>query len=395
MSSPYSSRVLQMEASVTVSTTARAAELRRQGEDVIAMSAGEPDVDTPENIKQAGIAAIEAGHTKYTTPASGLVELKEAICGKLERENSLTYTASQIVVTCGAKQVIFDAIAALINPGDEAILPAPFYVSYADQVKLMGGVPVIVQTEPDDNFNLTVDQLKSALSPRSKLIIFNSPSNPTGATYTAERWRELAAVLADTSLYVITDEIYEKFIYDGEHHSIATENETLFSRTLVVNGFSKAYAMTGWRVGYGAGPQELMTHIAKIQSQETTNTCTISQHAAIEALEGPQDSIERMRELFRKRRDLIARRFDALQGVTCPTPDGAFYVFPDVRTLLSEGRMSDDVELCGYLLDEARVAAVPGTGFGTPGYLRFSYTLQDDRLEEAITRVEHALQKLG
>ena len=395
MASPYSNRVLGMGASVTISTTAKAAELRRQGEDVIAMSAGEPDLDTPENIKEAGIRAIRDGHTKYTSPASGLIELKEAICEKLEKENQLSYESSQIVITCGAKQVIFDALVALINPGDEVILPAPFYVSYADQVKLMGGIPVIVQTDPDRNFNLTPKQLTETLGPRSKLIIFNSPSNPTGATYASERWTELAEILTDTSVYVITDEIYEKFIYGGSHHSIATQNEKLKARTLVVNGFSKTYAMTGWRVGYGAGPQEWMDHIAKVQSQETTNTCTISQHAAIEALRGPQDSIWMMREIFQRRRDLIADRFDALDGVTCPKPDGAFYVFPDVRGLIDRSGLRDDVALCGYFLDEAKVAAVPGTGFGTPGYVRFSYTLADTRLEEAISRIEQAVEILG
>ena len=389
MSSPFSNRVLEMEASVTVSTTTRAAELRRQGEDVIAMSAGEPDFDTPENIKVAGIEAIRSGYTKYTSPASGLIELKEAVCRKLDRENGLSYAPDQIVVTCGAKQVIFDAIAALINPGDEAILPAPLYVSYADQIKLMGGIPVIIQTGPDSN------QLSDATTPRSKLIIFNSPSNPTGATYSSSRWAELAAVLAASNLWVITDEIYEKFIYEGDHHSIATQDEELRTRTLVVNGVSKAYAMTGWRVGYGAGPHELMIHIAKIQSQETTNTCTISQHAAIEALEGPQDCIVEMRDVFRRRRDLIADRFDALPGVKCPRPDGAFYVFPDFRELLGSSDIDDDVSLCRYLLNEAKVAAVPGTGFGTAGYVRFSYTLPDDRLEEAITRVEQALERLA
>lgn len=383
-----------MEASVTVATTARAAELRRAGEDVIAMSAGEPDLDTPENIKAAGIRAIRDGHTKYTSPASGLPELKEAICRKLDRENGLSYEPSQVVVTCGAKQVIFDAIAALIDPGDEVILPAPLYVSYADQVKLMGGVPVIVQTDPSDNFQLKGDELEAALTPKSKLIVFNSPSNPTGATYTPDRWAALARILSPTAVHVITDEIYEKFIYDGEHCSIATEDKELFGRTLVVNGFSKAYAMTGWRVGYGAGPAEWMKHIAKIQSQETTNTCTISQHAAIEALEGPQDSIPAMREIFRRRRDLIASRLDALDGVSCPAPDGAFYVFPDVRDLIARSEVDDDVALCARLLDVAKVAAVPGTGFGTPGYVRFSYTLPDDRLEEAVSRVEEAFTQL-
>lgn len=396
MSSPFSDRVLEMEASVTVSTTARAAELRRQGEDVIAMSAGEPDMDTPDNIKEAGIQAIRDGKTKYTAPASGLIELKEAICEKLDHENGLSYEPGQIVVTCGAKQVIFDAIGALINPGDEVILPAPLYVSYTDQVKLMGGIPRTIQTDPNDNYNLTADQLTQAISPKSKLIIFNSPSNPTGATYSPDRWAQLAQVLAKTSIHVITDEIYEKFIYDGGSHcSIATHDESLRARTLVVNGFSKAYAMTGWRVGYGAGPQEWMSHIAKIQSQETTNTCTMSQHAAIEALKGPQDSIDKMRAIFRSRRNLIADRLDAIKGITCSRPDGAFYVFPNVEGLLRRGGVQDDIGLCRYLLDEAKVAVVPGAGFGTPGYVRFSYTLPDERLEEAIVRVEHAVEKLG
>ncbi|MCH2663043.1 pyridoxal phosphate-dependent aminotransferase [bacterium] len=395
VASPYSDRVLSMEASVTIATTAKAADLRLQGDDVITMSAGEPDVGTPDNIKEAGIAAIRDDRTKYTNPASGLPELKEAICAKLIRENGLEYEPNQIVVTCGAKQVIFDAIAALINPGDEAILPAPLYVSYADQVKLMGGVPIIVQTDPRDNFSLSVDQLESVLSNKSKLIIFNSPSNPTGATYSVERWSALADRLADTPVHLITDEIYEKFIYEGEHHSIATQNDELRTRTIVVNGFSKTYAMTGWRVGYGAGPEEWMTHIAKVQSQETTNTCTISQYAAVEALEGPQDSISRMRDLFRMRRDKIAHRFDRISGVSCPKPDGAFYVFPDVRELLDSSGIKDDVALCGHILEKAKVAAVPGIGFGTPGYIRFSYTLPEDRLEEAITRVENTLGALG
>jgi len=394
MPSTFSDRVLNMEASATVSITAKAAELRRAGEDVITMSAGEPDIGTPENISQAGIQAIRAGHTKYTAPASGLIELKEAICRKLDRENGLSYDPPQIVVTCGAKQVIFDAIAALINPGDEAILPAPLYVSYADQVKLMGGVPVIVQTDPDDNFQLTVDQLEAALTEKSKLIIFNSPSNPTGASYSDERWRQLASRLAESSIWVITDEIYEKFIYDGEHSSIAGRHAGLDDRTLVVNGFSKTYAMTGWRVGYGAGPQKLMTHIAKIQSQETTNTCTISQHAAIEALEGPQDSVREMRDTFRLRRNKIADRLDALEGISCVKPDGAFYVFPNVAGLIDKTKLKDDLDLCDHLLDEAKVAAVPGIGFGTAGYVRFSYTLPEERLEEAITRVERAIGNL-
>lgn len=395
MEQAFSSRILSMKASATVATTALAAELRRQGRDIIAMSAGEPDLDTPEHIKEAGIRAIRDGHTKYTAPASGLIELKEAIAHKLHRENDLSYDPTQIVVTCGAKQVIFDAIVALIEPGDEVVLPAPLYVSYADQVKLMGGKPVIVQTDPDDGFCLDADQLQDALTPRSKLIMLNSPCNPTGGVYPGSRLAALAKVIAEAGIYTIADEIYEKFIYGDEAHvSIASLNEAVAERCLTVNGFSKAYAMTGWRVGYGAGPSDLMAHIAKIQTQETTNTCTISQHAAIAALEGPQDSIGEMKAIFEHRRNLIADRLDALPGISCPRPEGAFYVFPNVRGALG-CTLKDDVALCTHWLEEVGVAAVPGAGFQAPGYVRFSYTLPNQRLEEGIVRVEKATTALG
>ena len=379
-----------MAPSATVATTALAADLVRQGRDVIPMSAGEPDFDTPDHIKQAGIRAIQDGHTNYTAPASGLIELKEAIARKLDRENGLHYDPSQIVITCGAKQVIFDAIVALVDPGDEVLLPAPLYVSYADQVKLMGGVPVIIPTEPDA-FCLSPDQFRSALTPRSKLIIFNSPSNPTGGIYSRAQFQALADLIAEAGLFTITDEIYEHFIYgDEEHVSLAALHPGVADRCLTVNGFSKTFAMTGWRVGYGAGPEEWMSHIAKVQSQETTNTCTLSQHAAIAALEGPQDSVGTMRAAFELRRNAIADGLNELDRVTCPRPKGAFYVFPNVSGLFGN-TIADDVEFCRYLLEAAGVAAVPGTGFSAPGYVRFSYTLPDDRLSDAIDRIQTAV----
>ena len=383
-----------MEPSATVATTALAADLVRQGHDVIAMSAGEPDFETPDHIKEAGIRAIRDGHTKYTAPASGLIELKEAIAHKLERENDLHYNPTQVVITCGAKQVIFDAIVALIDPGDEVILPAPLYVSYADQVRLMGGEPVIVPTDPDGGFCLTPAQFQQALSPRSKLIIFNSPCNPTGGIYNRAQFQALADLIAKADIFTISDEIYENFIYgDEEHVSIATLNPAVSERCLTVNGFSKTYAMTGWRVGYGAGPQEWVTHIAKVQSQETTNTCTISQHAAIAALEGPQDAVAQMKETFERRRNTIADRLDGIDGIVCPRPRGAFYVFPDITGLLRK-TVPDDVSFCRYLLEEVGVAAVPGTGFSAPGYIRFSYTLPDDRLADALDQVQNAVTSI-
>ncbi len=383
-----------MEPSATVATTALAADLVRQGRDVITMSAGEPDFDTPDHIKEAGIKAIRDGKTKYTVPASGLIELKEAIVRKLERENGLGYDTSQIVVTCGAKQVIFDAIVALVDPGDEVILPAPLYVSYADQVKLMDGIPIIVPTDPEGGFCLTPGQLMSALSDRSKLIIFNSPCNPTGGIYDRARFQTLADLIADAGVFTISDEIYEHFIYgNGEHVSIAALNADVVDRCLTVNGFSKTYAMTGWRVGYGAGPREWVSHIAKVQSQETTNTCTISQHAAIAALEGPQDAVAEMRATFERRRNTIADTLDALDGIVCPRPRGAFYVFPDITGLLGDA-IPDDVGFCRYLLEEVGVAAVPGTGFSAPGYVRFSYTLPEDQLIDALDRVRSAVHSI-
>ncbi len=396
----FSSRVLSIEESITVATTAKADALRRQGIDVISMNAGEPDFDTPQNIKDAAIRAIEQGLTKYTKPATGIVELKEAICDKLKQDNGLTYEPSQIVVGCGAKQPIFDAAVALINGGDEAIIPAPFWVSYADQVRLMGGAPVIVQTTAETGFRITPEQLKGALSPKTKLILFNSPCNPTGEVYTRSELQALGEIIADAGIYVISDEIYEKILYDGaEHVSIAALNPAVKEKALVVNSVSKAYAMTGWRVGYGAGPADLIGHIGKIQSQETTNTCSISQYAALEALTGPQDSVETMRRAFQERRNLIVSRLNTIPGITCRIPRGAFYVFPDISALCGRSagkcRIQTDVDFCTYLLEEARVATVPGSGFGAQGHVRIAYATSTEQIEKAMGRIEEAVLKLA
>lgn len=392
--SSFARRVLDIDESLTVATFARMDELKRSGMDVIALVAGEPDFDTPQNIKDAGIRAIDAGHTKYTAPASGLPELRMAIAKKLDRENNLGYDPSQIVVTCGAKQVIFDAIVALINPGDEAIIPSPFWVSYADQVRLMGGRPVILRTTEDTGFRLSPRALANAITPRSKLILLNSPCNPTGEVYTPDELRGLADVIVEAGIYVISDEIYEKIIYDGaEHASIAALHPDIGCKTLLVNGFSKAYAMTGWRVGYGAGPQDLMNLIAKVQSQETTNTCTISQVAAIEALNGSQDSVETMRSAFQSRRDVIVDRLNSIPGVSCRLPQGAFYAFPNVSALFG-GRIRNDVDLADYLLEEAGTGCVPGSGFGCSHHLRFSYAASLPRIQEAMDRIGDAVGRI-
>ena len=398
--SPFTQRVLNIQASATVSAFARAGELRRQGVDLISLVAGEPDFETPEHIRDAAIRAIKAGHTRYTNPASGIPELKQAICDKFERDNNLHYTPSQIIVTCGAKQTIFDAIIALIEEGDEAIIPAPYWTSYADQVRLMGGNPIIVPTTRDSDFCMTARQLQNAITPRTKFVLLNSPCNPTGAVYTRENLSALADVIADANIYVIADEIYEKLLYeDAEHVSIAALLPELADKTLTVNGVSKSYAMTGWRVGYGAGPQNLIDLMIKVQTQETTNTCSISQYAALEALTGPQDCVEVMRRAYVKRRDQIVSRLNQMPGVSCNMPQGAFYVFPDISEHIGKssacGRIDSDVALCNFLLEEARVACVPGTGFGTPGYLRFSYAASPEQIARGMDRIEAALTALS
>ena len=393
-SSPFSDRVLNTGESLTVATFARIGEMKRQGVKLISLVAGEPDFDTPANIKEAAIRAIHDGHTKYTSPASGILELREAIARKLQEDNGLDYEPSQIVVTCGAKQVIFDAIVALINPGDEAIIPSPYWVSYADQVRLMGGEPVVLPTVAESGFRISAEQLREAISPRTKFVLFNSPCNPTGEVYTPSELSELANVIGDAGIYVISDEIYEKIIYENaEHVSIASMNKAVKAKTMVVNGFSKAYAMTGWRVGYGAGPHDLMKLVAKVQTQETTNTCTVSQHAALEALEGPQDSVESMRLAFQSRRDLIVDRLNRIDGVSCRIPKGAFYVFPDISRLL-RGNIQNDFDLFNLFLSEAGVGCVPGSGFGDGNHLRFSYATSEQEINSAVDSIEEVVANL-
>ncbi len=398
--SPFTQRVLNIQASATVSAFARAGELKRQGVDLISLVAGEPDFETPEHIRDAAISAINAGHTRYSNPASGIPELKSAICDKFERDNNLYYTPSQIIVTCGAKQTIFDAIIALIEEGDEAIIPAPYWTSYADQVRLMGGNPIIVPTIQETDFCMTARQLQDAITPRTKFVLLNSPCNPTGTVYIRENLNALADVIAGANIYVIADEIYEKLLYENaEHVSIGALLPELADRTLTVNGVSKSYAMTGWRVGYGAGPQNLIDLMIKVQTQETTNTCTISQYAALEALTGPQGCVEVMRRAYVKRRNQIVSRLNRMPGVFCNMPRGAFYVFPDISEYIGKssscGRIDSDVALCNFLLEEARVACVPGTGFGAPGYLRFSYAASPEQIARGMDRIEAALTALS
>ncbi|OUM98992.1 MAG: aspartate aminotransferase [Firmicutes bacterium ZCTH02-B6] len=395
-----SQRAASMAPSPTLAMDAKAKAMRRQGIDVISFSVGEPDFDTPAHIRAAAAAAMEQGHTRYT-PAGGIPELKEVIQEKLARVNGLEYTPDQIVVSVGAKHALYNAFQVLLDPGDEVIIPAPYWVSYADQVRLAGGEPVIVPTTEDTGFKLTAAQLRDHLTPRTRALVLNSPCNPTGAVYSRTELAALAeAVLAHPDCLIIADEIYEPFVYDGnEHVSIASLSPEIKARTLVINGVSKMYAMTGWRIGYAAGPKELIQAMADLQSQSTSNPTSISQWAAVAALRGSQEPVGEMVAAFRKRRDLIVEGLRALPGVTCQVPPGAFYVFPRVDAAFGK-RYGDQVinnsqELAMALLNEAHVALVPGSAFGYEGYLRLSYAANENQIRAGLERIANFWRALA
>ncbi|TNF19691.1 MAG: pyridoxal phosphate-dependent aminotransferase [Rhodobacteraceae bacterium] len=389
-----SDTLARVKPSPTIAVTTKAQELRAAGRDVIGLGAGEPDFDTPEHIKQAGIAAIRAGKTKYTAP-DGMPELKAAICGKFSRENGLSYTPEQISVSSGGKQILYNALMATLNPGDEVVMPAPYWVSYPDMVLLAGGTPVIAPTAFETGFKLTADQLEAAITPKTKWFIFNSPSNPTGAGYSRGELKALTDVLLrHPQVHVMTDDMYEHLAYEGFRFCTPAEVEPgLYDRTLTCNGVSKAYAMTGWRIGYAGGPKDLIAAMRKIQSQSTTNPCTISQWAAVEALNGPQDFLAENVALFTRRRDLVVAMLNDAQGITCPVPEGAFYVYPSISGLI--GRTSpggtliaDDEAFASALLDETGVAVVFGAAFGLSPNFRVSYATSEAQLEEACRRIQ-------
>lgn len=396
MSTLISQRAQRIEASVTMVISTKAKEMKAQGMDVISLSVGEPDFDTPQHIKEAANRAIAQGFTKYTS-ATGTPELKKAICAKLQRDNGLSYGPSQIAVGCGAKHSIFDALLVLVDEGDEVLIPAPYWVSYPEQVKIAGGKPVIV--EPDHGLKVMPDVLKAAITDRSKVLILNSPSNPSGVVYSKEELEELADVVLGAELVVLADEIYEKLVYNGVvHYSISALREGMMERTVVINGVSKAYAMTGWRIGYAAGPTAIISAMGKIQSQETSNPCSISQAAALAALTGPQDSVPVMVKAFDERRRYMVDRLNGMEGVSCPAPQGAFYAFPDVSAWYGSrynGKViGGSVDLCTFLLEEMKVACVPGAGFGMDAHIRLSYATSMEHIERAMDRMEEGLEKL-
>jgi aspartate aminotransferase len=383
----------RVKPSPTIAVTTKAQELKAAGRDVIGLGAGEPDFDTPANIKAAGIKAIEEGKTKYTA-VDGIPELKKAICAKFARENGLTYEPSQVTVGTGGKQVLYNAFMATLNPGDEVIIPAPYWVSYPDMVYLAGGEPVIVTGTLDNAFKITPEQLEAAITPKTKWFLFNSPSNPTGAGYSWDELKALTDVLMrHPHVWVMTDDMYEHLVFDDFVFCTPAQVEPgLYDRTLTVNGVSKSYAMTGWRIGYAAGPVALIKAMGKIQSQSTSNPCSISQYATVEALDGSQDFIEPNKALFQRRRDLVVGMLNKAPGVNCPTPEGAFYVYPDIsgcigKTSAKGAKITDDEAFATALLEEEGVAVVFGAAFGLSPNFRVSYATSDVQLTEACTRI--------
>ena len=388
-----SDRVQRIKPSPTLAVTTRAAELRAQGKDIIGLGVGEPDFDTPDHIKEAAIEAIRAGKTKYTA-VDGTPSLKKAIVSKFQRENGLSYEPSQILVSSGGKQSFFNMALALLNDGDEAIIPAPYWVSYPDMVLVAGGEPVIIETTVENRFKITAAQLEAAITPKTRLFVINSPSNPSGIAYTEEELKEIGAVLKKhPNILVATDDMYEHILWTGKPFvNILNACPALYERTIVMNGVSKAYSMTGWRIGYAAGPQKLIKAMTKVQSQSTSNPASISQAAAEAALNGPQDCITEMVKAFKERHDWLVAALNDLPGVTCLEGDGTFYAFADFSGAIKQLGLANDIELAEKLL-EGGVALVPGSAFGAEGCMRFSFAVSLDTLKSAVSRIAAVLGK--
>ena len=390
-----SNSLKRIKPSPTIAVSQKARELKAAGKDVIGLGAGEPDFDTPDNIKKAAIEAINRGETKYTA-VDGTPALKKAIVNKFKRENNLEYSAEEITVGTGGKQVIYNAFMATLNKGDEVIIPAPFWVSYPDMVLLAGGNPKIVKCNENDGFKLTPKNLKKAITKKTKWLILNSPSNPTGVAYTKEEIEALSEVLIkNKNVHILSDDIYEHITYDNFNFFTIAQVSKLKNRTLTMNGVSKSYAMTGWRIGYAAGPKEIIKAISKIQSQSTSNPSSISQAAAVEALNGTQDFIQERSNAFKERRDFVVNSLNNIKGISCLKPSGAFYVFPSCKKLLGKKtKLKTDKDFVEKLLEEALVAVVQGSAFGLDGYFRISYATSMDNLKKALERINSFCEKL-
>ena len=395
-----SNSLKRIKPSPTLAVTQKAREMKDAGKDVIGLGAGEPDFDTPDNIKEAAIDAIRRGETKYTA-VDGTPKLKKAIQGKFSRENNLSYELSQISVGTGGKQIIYNAFMATLNPGDEVIIPAPYWVSYPDMVLLAGGKPKIVQCSEKNEFKIKPKELKKAISKKTKWLIINSPSNPTGSCYTEKELEELSEILIKNKrIYILSDDIYEHITYDGFKFFTIAQIDALKDRTLTMNGVSKSYSMTGWRIGYGAGPKEIIKAMAKIQSQSTTNPSSISQAAAVEALNGTQEFIKTRKESFKERRDFVVKSLNKIKGLTCFKPNGAFYVFPNCKSCLNKkdiknNKIKTDKDFVESLLENAGIAVVQGSAFGLPGFFRISYATSMENLQKALAKIQEFCENLN
>ena len=391
-----SNRVQQIKPSPTLAVTNRAAELRAEGKDIIGLGAGEPDFDTPDHIKQAAITALQNGFTKYTA-VDGTPSLKQAIIKKYKKDNNLTYEPNQILVSCGGKQSFFNLALALLNKGDEVIIPAPYWVSYPDMVTMAEGVPVAIETTIESRFKITAEQLEAAITDKTRLFVINSPSNPSGVAYSKAELKLIADVLLKhPKVLIATDDMYEHIIWNEEGFcNILDACPELYDRTIVLNGVSKAYSMTGWRIGYAGGPAKLIGAMKKIQSQSTSNPTSISQYASEAAINGNQDCVKEMVVEFKKRHDYMVKALNDISGIDCIPGDGTFYVFPSAQSIITNSdKFKDDVEFAEYLLSEAGVAVVPGSAFGSPGNMRLSFATSMDVLEDAVNRIKRAIEAL-
>ncbi|NLN27814.1 MAG: pyridoxal phosphate-dependent aminotransferase [Firmicutes bacterium] len=384
--------------SATLAMDALAKRMKSEGIDVIGFGVGEPDFDTPDNVKEAAIAAIRAGFTKYT-PAGGTPETKEAVIAKLARDNGLSYEPAEIIITVGAKHALFGAFQALIDPGDEVIVPAPYWVSYVDQVQLMGGKAVVIEGAEANGFKVTADQVREAITPKTRALVLNSPSNPTGAVYTRDELEAIAAVAVEADILIISDEIYEPFIYtDAGHVSVPSLGPEVKERTLLIHGVSKSHSMTGWRIGFAAGPSPIIAAMTKIQSHSTSNPTSIAQKAAVEALTGTQEPVRAMVREFARRRNYLVERLRSLPGVQCALPDGAFYAFPNISAAfgkrVGDREITNSQDFAELLLQEAHVALVPGSAFGAEGYVRLSYATSMENLKRGMDRIAEFWSRL-
>lgn len=390
-----SEKGLRISPSVTLEITAKAKSMKAKGIDVISFGAGEPDFNTPENIRKEAIRAIENGLTKYT-PTSGIIELKEAVCKKFKEDNNIEYKPENIIISSGAKHSIYNALMAIINPGDEVIIGVPYWVSYPELVKLSGGTPVLLHTKEENDFKFTVEDLERVKTNNTKALILNSPSNPTGAIYYRDELEQIANWAVRNNIFVISDEIYEKLVYEGEHISIASLNEDIKDLTIVINGMSKAYSMTGWRIGFLAAHKEIAKVINNIQSHTTSNPCSISQYASVVGLTGDQSAVYEMKKHFKNRRDYMVETVNSIKGLSCRKPKGAFYIMVNISqlkgTTIKGYSINSSLDLAKVLLDEGKVAVIPGIGFGDDNYIRLSYATSMENIEEGLRRIKHVVE---